>query len=260
MGLVDSLLAKLAASYGTTSATASEVDEPIEEVVIGRNWTTDMIKAARGTPTEKPKPAPIEREGRRETKVDNTGKPLVHGIAMPQKGTLDARGFLVAMRSAGLRVSKEGAKFIDPSEVRNDSIVAIAGYCGYDSRQNYGPQETAAKMQANRELRPIVAGPSKLDTNGKVEIRRSGTPHQRPDGYVKGIPDMVARRVAHLEGREREIIGLLCSHRREFLDAKRTLDQRAESKMMMDAYDVELSGIRADLRRFGVDREVFQNG
>jgi len=254
MGLIESLLAKLTASYDATSATASEVDEPIEELVIGRNWTPDMIKAARGGTAEPVKaetPRPIERQGRRETTTDNTGKPLIHGISLPKKGTLDARGFLVAMRSAGLRVSKEGAKFIDPSEVRNDSIQNIAAYCGYDSRQNYGPQELAAKSKANLELRPIKVNPNEV-------WRRSGTPEVRPDGYTKGIPDMVARRVAHLEGREREIIGLLCSHRREFLDSKRSLDQRAESKMMMDAYDVELSGIRADLRRFGVDREVFQ--
>lgn len=250
--LIASILSGLASSY----ANASEVETPIEETVIGRNWTPDMIKAARGTPVTAAKPAPIERRestGRRETTTDNTGKPLVHGIALPDKGTLKAHAFLIALRDAGVRLSKEGSRYVDPTEVRNDSIRAIAAYCGYDSRVNYGPQELAAKSKANLELRPIKVNPNEV-------WRRSGTPEVRPDGYTKGIPDMVAARVANLEARERQAVDALIFYRRQFLDAQRSLDDRATSQVMMDLEEQRLSEIRADLRMCGVDREVFQNG
>jgi hypothetical protein len=247
--IIASILSGLASSYHQ----ASDVETSPEEVVIGRNWTKEMVRAA--NPSAKvattPKATTTHRDsGRRETKLDSHGKPLIHGIALPDKGTLNARNFLIALRDAGLRVSPEGQKYLDPSEVRHDSIRAIAAYCGYDSRLNYGPQEMAAKSQANRELKP-------LKVNKDETWQRNGAIQGVIGGFVKGVPDMVSARIANLKGRERLAAGALASHRRDFLDAKRSLDERATSQVLMDLEEQRISEIRADLRALGLDRPVF---
>lgn len=239
--MVASILSALAASYD-----GSEVGDPTEEVpepiVIGRNWTKDMVKAARGVPAERAKKEPTHQSrGRRETTVDNTGKALVTGLALPEVGSLQAKGFLKAMLNAGKRLTAEGLPFIDPSEVRHDQIKAIAGYCGFDNRLNFGEQELAAKSRAKLELNPITVNRDEpLVRNGAIP---GAVPHTPPS-----VPDMLAARQANLEARERLAAESFIAHRKEFMDFKRTLDQRAQSKVMMDLEEQRLSQIRADLR------------
>lgn len=239
--LIASILSGLASSY-----TASEVGDPTEEVpepiVIGRNWTKDMVKAARGTPVEKEKKEPTHQsKGRRETTVDSRGKPLIHGIALPEVGSLDAKGFLKAMLSAGKRKTEEGVPFTDPSEVRHDQIRAIAAYCGFDNRLNYGQQELAAKSRAKLELNPITVDRDEpFKRNGSIDGAVGVTP--------PSVPDMIAARQANLEARERLAADSFITHRNAFMDAKRTLDERATSRVMMDLEEQRLSQIRADLR------------
>lgn len=241
--MVASVLSALAASYS-----GSEVGDPTEEVpepiVIGRNWTKDMVKAARGTPVEKAKKEKSESHhtaGRRETKVDNTGKALVSGLALPDVGTLEAKGFLKAMLGAGKRLTAEGLPFIDPSEVRHDQIRAIAAYCGFDNRLNFGQQELAAKSRAKLELNPITVDRNEpFKRNGSID---GAVPHTPPS-----VPDMLAARQANLEARERLAADSFITHRKAFMDAKRTLDERANSKVMMDLEEQRISQIRADLR------------
>ena len=104
-------------------------------------------------------------------------------------GTLDASGFMVAMRSAGKRLNESGFPYTAPLEVRGDLIKAIAGYVGYDPRADFGTQETAARAKAQRELSgcKVTAGPSTLRNASKSL-----------DGFVAGLPNHHAKALANL--------------------------------------------------------------
>lgn len=113
---------------------------------------------------------------------------------LPTKGTVDAKGFMLAMRNAGQRINDQGKRYTDQGKIRADQIQAIASYIGYDHSKNFGPQEQTARDQAKRELsgRPIQ-GPSRSEQR---EASRS------LHGFVAGVPDMQAKALADLKGRE----------------------------------------------------------
>lgn len=118
-----------------------------------------------------------------------------HGLpVLPTKGSVDAKGFMLAMRNAGQRINDQGKRYTDQSKIRADQILAIASYIGYDHSKNFGPQEQSAREQAKRELsgRPIQ-GPS------RQEVRQAARSMQ---GFVAGVPDMSAKALADLRGRE----------------------------------------------------------
>jgi hypothetical protein len=244
--LIGNILAKLAA----------QVSEPIEEdssheVVIARNVPKDQIRPL------------LEKLGLREARVstdkglrdskpitakkvqaqDTRGKAMVNGMVLPDPGTLSPREFLLAMRNAGKRRTAEGLTYTDPAEVRNDQIVAIAGYVGYDTYADFGSQELAAKLKANSALRN--------DPIDRSEWRRNGTPRNKPEGQVFGMPDMLARRQFNLEAQERLAAKNLAAHRNAFLAATKAgkSEQAAEAQVMMDLEEQRIAQIRADLRR-----------
>jgi hypothetical protein len=243
MDFIGSVLAKLAAQP------SDPIEQDSQEIVIGRNVPKNQVRdlavrlGLKEPRVEVDKGARDSKPivGKRLATTDNTGKPLVHAIPLPDKGTLDARSFLLAMRDAGRRKTAEGLWYIDQTEIRHDQIKAIAAYIGYDGRLNFGEQELAAKLHAKSELFP-----QPID---RSEWRRSGTPRNAPHGTVFGMPDMLAARQANLEAREREAAERLAGYRRDFLDAKRTQDQRRESQVMMELEDQRIAEIRADLRR-----------
>lgn len=104
-------------------------------------------------------------------------KPIVTSIPLPEKGTLDARSYLIAMRRA---------------TDRDMMIRAIAGYVGFDRTVDYGAQELAANMQANRAMRPLPACPKVPGASASLAGYKSAT---------IGMPDAVARRKGDLQGR-----------------------------------------------------------
>jgi hypothetical protein len=122
-------------------------------------------------------------------KVDSQSAPIA-SIKLPEKGSLGAKGFIVMMRNA---------------KDRNEKILAIAAFNGYDTAKDYGSQEMAANMAAKRELNPIVAGPDR-------QVVRSA--QRSAVGYVKGMPDGQAVKLQDLLGREKLAVETMLSEQK----------------------------------------------
>lgn len=166
------------------TTTPDHDDSPeIVETVIGRN----LPKPVRGKiPTDTgEQAAPIHS--------NNEGKAMVHGLTMPEKGSLDAKGYLLAVRNAGKRPNDKGALVFDKAHERNDLICAIHAYVGYDNRRDFGTQDSEARAKAQRELRGgVTPGPTREE---KRSAERSMT------GFVKGMPAPQQRMVRDLQAR-----------------------------------------------------------
>lgn len=133
--------------------------------------------------------------GAHNAKIEDKADRKAHALpALPIAGTVDASTFMQMMRTAGQRRNDKGRLFTDQSFVRNDQIKAIAAYIGYDNSKNFGPQEQAARAKANRELsgRPIQGQ--------TIEEKRAVS--RSLHGFVAGVPDMQAKTLADLRGRE----------------------------------------------------------
>jgi hypothetical protein len=154
------------------------------------------------------------------------------------QGTIDARGFVLAMRTAGRRYTDNGIPFTLDKEVLNDKIRAIAAFTGYDAQgprvvddsgnvhehnvPTFGAQELRANMTAQRTLdpRPVQA----------VERRAMGK------GYVAGMPDHEAKELRNLLARERLAADTICETR-EAATEKLTANELAllEQALVMPA-------------------------
>ena len=146
-------------------------------------------------------------------------------MALPEKGTLDAKGFILATRKA---------------KSRDEVIAAIAAFVGYDAKRDFGSQEMSAKLAAQRAMNPspVVAAP----------FKRSIIPSTA--GYVAGMPDHNRRTLNDLLGRER-----LAAETRDALVAKAKDHSlpMAERKLSVGLARVEqcrLDQIREDIKRF----------
>jgi hypothetical protein len=198
--------------------------------------TVSMTPAPSKKLAKKNEPAPI-REKR---------EPMP-AMAMPDRGSLGAKDFLLAMRNAGRRVNAEtNATYIDQREVRNDQIQAIhaffyqetkAGkvYVGYDPRRDFGSQDTAARALAQRELR------------GAPKVSQETAPSRTFGGYVAGMPDHKARTLANLQGREVAAVDAMLAHEKDAADMSRSEYERTLSAGLADAERERLTHIRADI-------------
>lgn len=168
------------------------------------------------------------------------------GMVMPDRGTLGARDFLLAMRNAGKRVTAEGKPFVDQREVRNDQIKAIhaffyqetkAGrvFVGYDPKRDFGSQDTAARALAQRELR------------GPVKVSEHTAPSRTLGGYVAGMPDHKARTLANLQGREVAAVDAMLQHQKDADDVSRSASDRELSAGLAEVERERLTQIRADI-------------
>lgn len=160
------VLALLAASYGRSA-------DKVVATIVTRSENPKPRKASKLAAV---KAAAIEQSEAHPVTPENQ-KPMVC-IELPPVGTLDAKGFLIAMRRA---------------TTRDESIKAIAGYCGYDRHGDHGAQDLAARMRAQRELRGAPKALAAPVHTGHVSVK----------GYVHGMPDAVAAKVGDLLGRER---------------------------------------------------------
>ncbi len=200
-------LIALVSSVNADPSTQPEhnVEPTIVQTVVGRN----LPKPERKSKVAK-SAAPIHDP--------NAGKSMTPGISLPERNTLDAKGFLQAMRDAGKRVSAEGKPVFQPNEVRNDQIKAIHAYCGYDNRLNFGSQDQAARAKAMRELRGVqVTGPSR-------EEQRNAA--RSVAGFVAGMPKPSQRILLNLQARERAAAEAM-------IDAK-TAEEKAAHKVVLD--------------------------
>lgn len=168
---------------------------------------------------------------------------MAGGMALPPKNTLGAHGFMAAVRAAGKRVNAEGKPFFDPSLVREDTIRAIASYVGWNPSQNYGAQETAARMKASRE---IQGTPITLVT--PAETRAAFRSIQ---GFVAGMPNALQARAQQLQGEEVKCIDALLQHRKDAMDPHQAVEKRMLSQGLMELEEERLKAIRSEMRELG---------
>lgn len=159
-------------------------------------------------------------------------KPGVPGLSLPAKGTLTATQFMLAIRDAGKRVfyvsqvtdpttgkvsyhtgtvNVEGSRpslRVEACHTRNDTILAIAGYCGYDPMVNFGAQEIAARAKANHE----IAGNKRLGGPTVAEARSAARSLAGLTNAAQGAPDTKAVRIANLKAQAVVYTDALIAH------------------------------------------------
>lgn len=176
----------------------------------------DAQKAAEPKVTVTFSPNPLPR-----VKAKKVTAPIHHGsnipsmTNMPERGSLDAAAFMAAVRSAGQRINDGGFPYTAPLEVRGDLIRAIHGYVGYDSRGDFGSQETAARGKAMRDLkiRKVTAGP---------EVLRNAS--KSLDGFVAGLPDHRAKALSNLLAQREVVVEAIATYTAAGADDKAALE------------------------------------
>lgn len=136
----------------------------------------------------------------------NAGKSVTPGITLPERNTLDAKGFLIACRT---------------SKTRNEMIQAIHAYCGFDNRRDFGSQEMEARSKAQRELR------------GAPKVSEAVAPSQTVRGFVAGMPKPSNRILLNLQARERAAAEAM-------IDAK-TEEEKAVQRGLLDQIQKAIS-------------------
>lgn len=161
-------------------------------------------------------------------------------FSLPEKGSLGAHGFMVAMRNAGKRVV-DGKNIFDSNKVREDKIRAIAAFNGYDVAGDYGSQEMGAMMAAKREIRPIdTSGPSLQEERS---AKRSAL------GYVHGMPDNQSKAMLDLLGREKLAADALITHEKDSQNVELSQEARTLAAGLAAVEHARLVSIREDIKR-----------
>lgn len=209
------------------SELASHEASKVETIVV-RNAEPKSKKGAK---------SPEPRKGEQAAPIHDG--PKVFGVTMPERNTLDATGFLNACKIAGRRTNDKGMPFTDPKEVRNDLIKAIHAFVGYDSRSDFGSQETEARAKAHRDIRGYkVTGPT------REELRAAS---KSAAGFVAGLPDYKARALANLQGQERVTADAMIEHVKQARDKSRSVFDRKLSIGLARVEKERLAQIRADI-------------
>jgi hypothetical protein len=144
---------------------------------------------------------------------------VVTTAILPEAGTLSAKDYIIAMRRA---------------RDLNDRIAAIAGYVGFSRTASYSSQELAANMKAQRALRPAPTFPA--ISGAAVSLR----------GFVAGVPDAAAKRLADLQGRETLAAETLADHERAASVAMSDEERHYHTQMARVERE-RLDQIKADL-------------
>ena len=136
----------------------------------------------------------------------------IFGLSLPEKGTITAADFIIAIRNVGKRpfqaINMLGDTItvikVDASQVRNDTIKAIAGFVGYDPRESFAGQDTAARQEAARQI-------GYARTNGATYKEERQT-FRTVQGYTAGVADHNAKRLADLKAQETAIVERIIGH------------------------------------------------
>lgn len=164
-------------------------------------------------------------------------------IGLPEVGTLDATTFLAKMRSLqhGGSTSPDWKTHTSITD-RASMIRLIAGYCGYDTRGDFGAQDLAAREQAKRELSskrcyPINSTSTKpSSTMAVAEIAST---------YDIGKPAPINRERDNLLAREQQTVDTILSIDK---DSGLTMMQRA---IKLGQEKARLASIREQLASIG---------
>ena len=163
-----------------------------------------------------------QRESRKKVtaNVSQQTAQSVHTVGI-MVGSLDATGFLQAVRTAGEYTAwvvkgKNGkgetyffsaekgtpnaypVKRVDSRKAREETIKAIHAYCGFDPRQDFGAQDQAARARAARELNP-----SRTNGPSLAEIRSAQHSLQ---GFVGGVVSPLDKTKANLQARAKMMV------------------------------------------------------
>ena len=128
--------------------------------------------------------------------------PLV-SLVLPKPGTMTAAEFLATVRESGPVFTGDCSVMSDPTiwgernrfdfgSRRDQAILAIAAYCGYDRYAEFGIQEYNARLRAQRE----VQGQATPKTYKRGTMAIVG-------GYVHGMPFETQKVLMDLEARIR---------------------------------------------------------
>jgi hypothetical protein len=214
MDLASLISLVLTANVDPTTMSDISVDPEVTETILGRNL-----------PSKKQAKAEAARKG--EVKAPIHNKPAVFGVAMPERNTLDAKGFLMACRDAGKRgfekvneVTGEVSVVVkrDESMVREDLISAIHAYVGFDKGRDFGSQDFDARTKANREAsgRGVGNGPTREEARAAARSM---------SGFVAGMPLPAQKLLANLKARETAAVDA-------YIDAKTEADKAAHQTML----------------------------
>jgi hypothetical protein len=148
--------------------------------------------------------------------VNPNSGPDIFGLQLPEDKSLDAAGFMLAMRNAGKRPFKatnmNGEEIyvvrVDQSKIRDDQIIAISKYCGYEPRDNFGAQEAAARMRAMRELK-IAKQPWRKPDGTIPTIAEDHKKIAEGNAFVAGVADHHQKRMLDLRARETDFVSEL---------------------------------------------------
>jgi hypothetical protein len=176
----------------------------------------------------------------KEVAAPLTDKPAIPGLSLPEKGTLSALEFIKALLHAGKRISDTGTPYTDTTEVRNDSIKAIAGFIGWDPAQSFGSQEAIARMTAKR----IISG-KRLNGMSVAEERQHALslPRRTPDA----VPDSKAKRLFDLQGRATKAADNMIAFTRDSQDLSRSEYNRNLSLGLAQVERERLDQINEDI-------------
>lgn len=135
----------------------------------------------------------VERKAR-TVKAEKAPQVTAHKIPLATipvaaKGTLDAMGFMMALRNAGkVQRSNESGILMtitDPKKEKEDQIQAIAAFVGYDFGGAHGTQLDSARQRARFTLQPAKGS--------KVAATVRGFVAGMPNGTEKAVRDLQAR-------------------------------------------------------------------
>jgi hypothetical protein len=181
----------LLAHYSDQANHAPEVSKESRDPNVVKE--TKIVKSAAATK------AILAREAQERADANPAAKPAPAWAIRPASaiGSLDGKAFLLAMRDAGRRpfetpAGKTVVK-VEASKVRGDQIAALQGYCGYDSKADFGGQVYRATAKAQQEVRGPIQGPTREDTRNANRSLK---------GFVAGMPDTKATKLANLHAQE----------------------------------------------------------
>lgn len=219
---MSSLLAKLAASYAV---------EPAATVKETKGAVTPKVKVSKEKPTALPNKQGEDKLPKQDKSVTSTApspERLAHTPqALPTRGALTARQFLVAMRAKGA--------------TQQEKMNAIAGFIGWDRSRLYGEQESAAFQAAKRDIHGI-------DTSGLTREEAKNV-NRSVQGFVAGLPDDAQKQVSDLQARERLALSEMSKWDAIAKNEELSDETRAEAKEMANLEQERVYSIGADLAK-----------
>lgn len=201
---VDLVLALYTDSYKSPS---KPLPSPIK-ITNGKTTKPKKVKKESPTPGQHPPKVAIAPVVAPPSKAPAT-------IGLPAAGSLDAAGFFLALRHAGMRRHADTGMLIrHPSLIVQDEKIAIAAFIGYNVFGIFGTQLEAARLKARFTLRP--------ENNGK-EYKR-GTAATLA-GFVRGCPDIAVRHLEDLMSRERLAVDLAIGYEKQAEECQNEKDK-----------------------------------